>query len=315
MPMTVQDDESITSTMPPKLSTRDGILIVAQKNASREISIVEANSYMVRLLGFPLERLREMHLTDLLLPEMRDEIVEDIEFEMGGSDIADQLRRFHNLTLVGAKSEQIPVAIKVHSVGVQGTDPMYEIVVRPDVPLPEEGLRRRREKGELAKQMALKGHEQMDPALGIPDRTSFEKDLELVLHHMKKEKAKATLVLVMLNRQHDAYAEEALRKIANACVQTFRREDTVALFSKESLGLILLDTDKQNAVMPLHRVRKEMGLQLIPLPGGEFAKPTVVMATAELKPKDEVKKLMIRCDTALVNDRSDANISTIINLA
>lgn len=294
-----------------------GVIRIAQHNDTRTISIIGLSEALIWLLGFDHEVLRGQELRSILTSQMADAIDEQVEFTAEGVDIAEMLSRYSGPSLLTATGEVVPIEVRVHGAGLDGDDVLYDMVVKTA------GLEEHRMHDQtLAYSMAIRGEEHLDSQIGVPDRPSFEKDLELLLHlEQQNPEAESCLAVLRLCNyarvsvaEDEAVATRLLKLCAYACRDNIRHDDIVGRVADDTLCILLLDTDMPAAPLVINRIR--MAMKTLHLAGkeGQDLMPEVSFALMALESTDTVESVMKNVDQTLKGQMAAYNPHNIIHM-
>ncbi len=287
---------------PQQGSTDTGMMRVAQVNQEQRFRILAANTGMASLMGCSVERLLTQDLDDLFPREVRQTLREEVDFSDGGPDVREIITKIPRLTLVRSDGDELPVMLKMHSSGVDGTAQLYDVIIRPSAAGEARSSQHR-----LASHMAFHTVSSTDAWTNLPDRTNFTTDLTTVISLMNRDKqAKACLAAVNitnLQEVQDKHGNDAamrlMRTAGQTCINSLRGQDRVALVTKSGLGLLLLDTDKVQAPVPINRMRMSLAAAAILADGEYMVAPAPAYALTELSVSDAPAALMKQLDEQL----------------
>ncbi len=236
--------------------SRDAVIDVYQDNNTRSIIIHGMNAAAENVLGYNLGEVQGQSI-GFILPERIFKLLNEyVEFESGGNDVGSVLSKVPSFCIINKQRTEISLRIKTsRNTPVNGHDQFTLVLQTAQNTRRDEAFR-----GLLKEN--FKGHEVLDPATGLPDRASVEKDIEFVLFYVYKQELAASAAIIELDdfdALHQQLGDNGIagifQHIARLCKQNLRGDDTIGYLAPKRLGLILFDTASDSARMVLNRLR------------------------------------------------------------
>lgn len=285
---------------PPKRKS-DAIISVCQNNDEKSIWITQLNETATAILGYTADEVVGEELREFVADNVKESIRDFLEFEEGGADLADVMRKVRNFSLRTKDGQFVPLEMKIYYGDTAGKHQVFELVLR-DLTV-QNSMRAGRHTG-----LALKGYEVTDPVSGMPDRSSFLKDMEMVRFYIEKDYIYASLALISIDDYESVLAshgQEAanllVKEIATRCTSALRQEDSVGSLAPNQLGTLLVGADGNAAGIALNRLRWSIRSLPIEIAPGRLITPSVSIAFTEIsldKPED---LLMQQCETVVMD--------------
>lgn len=271
----------------------ENIVRIIQKNQEKRILILNVGSAAAQLLKSGTEELHLKEINAIFPHRIMETVVEDVTFESDGEDISEVLRKIRRMTIIDAEGQEKPVILKILPDDVDGTDIIYSMLIRP-----EAVEQSRSDKKILARQMAVKGYEKLDSQTGMPEATTFTKDMEMVHHIVRRDNAEAVVAVIAVGAVDPKIDAAILTKVGQACRLTFRVEDTVARIGYMMFGVILMDAHMQGSLIAFQRLRTMLGGQHVVLPDGTTITPQIAIAYGDVRAMEQAEKMLSLCDKA-----------------
>lgn len=297
--------EAATETKPDEGRKGDGVLLIAQSNARRELIIEEINQAALSRLGYTREDLQGRKLEVILGHQSALAIDEDLEYDEHAPDIADVLARHRELRLRLRSGKEIGVAYRINRLMAQSQQSQFQLILPND----REAVARQQLREFL--KVNLEGHQQIDAVSGLPDRPSLEAFIGRVQTFSTQATMDVGIAVIRIDRWEKSvarYGQEAanhlLHHVVAVCRSTFRAEDVIAGLG-ERVGLMLIDISRESARVVLNRLRWNISSHLIDFGGKSDFSVTVSLAFAMLNPENG-ETVLSACEQALTALGSDA---------
>lgn len=265
----------------------DGVVIVVQDNALRQLTIFQVNEVAASQLGYDAADLNGRKLEVLLGARTAAIIDEDLEYEDDAPDMGEVLARQRELRLRTHAGEEFAIPTTINRMMAEDKNARFQIVI----PNEREGRAKSQLKHFL--KTSLDGHMQIDEATGLPNRATAEAYLRLMNHYMAEAKTEAAFVVLRLDRFQksvDRYGEGAtsqlLQHVANCCRGTFRSEDVICALGGPMLGLLLVDISRESVRVVLNRLRWNIRAHTILFGGKPDFSTTVSIGFEMLTPEN-----------------------------
>lgn len=190
----------------------------------------------------------------MLEPAIADDLRDGVDFEPGGADVADMLKKFRQLQFRRANGQMVPSHVTVSFAGMDGMNLLYNVRLEDE----DHVTQSRRGASKLAERMRHKAPNTMDAETRLPDSASFGRDMMLVLDLMDELHGQAFLLMVEPCSEPVA---QQLHDIGVKAKECFRASDVVARAGQQALGIILMDTNHESARLPVERFIAQLGGQ------------------------------------------------------
>lgn len=241
--------------MEPYIRKSDGLILVCQNNEEQTLMIKEVNPILCDITGRTVEELIDAPLHLVLGKRLRDSLDDYLEYEDDAHDVQAVLTRVHGFQLQHKGGAEVDVTCKIVRSTAYDKHQWFRLIIK------DEHVRREEDARRTILVENFRGHEQLDPELGIPDYESLAKNLELVTHYVQGNSLQAVYALVRFDgysqfAEHDKQlAAEALIHMISTIRRTLRPDDTVCRAADDGLGLILSDITLESARIVLNRLR------------------------------------------------------------
>ena len=236
-------------------SRKDDIAIyVLQRNAEKRIEIITVDDSLEEHIG---RRAIELVGEDLktILPRNIVEMIESyLVFGDPAQDLAAVLGKIRKFGLMHKKGREIRFSIKIVRDNNLDENTRFQL-----------HLNRMKVMESLRQQLDLPKVEEkdmLDPIAGVPDRASFFRHLQVVNDAVAQGKVSACLSVLRVDsyaeiiRDHaQAGVKELFRSLVQVCLANLREDDILGYVAPNRVAVLLLETQKENAKIPLNRIR------------------------------------------------------------
>lgn len=286
--------------------SNDAVLTVCQNNKAKSIEIVDLNSEAVTLVGYENAELVGRKLMPMLPERLAELLSEYVEYEENANDLGAVLSKLQNFSLKGKNHSEKTFRLKV----VRGESTKEKLIFR----LVLQDTMHSRKDDALRRMMQdnFKGHEVLHPAMGVPNRHSLEKDVELAIYYHRKTEIRASFVAVQVDHMKALFqqygAEQCaglLKHVAHVCRSNLRPSDVVGAASDTQLGILLLDAVADATRMVANRMRWQVAAQPYTLPDNSLLSVSVSMVYMDIDGTLSAEQLVDSCVdplTALPDD-------------
>lgn len=281
------------------LSTRkDDLRIdVVQHQSEKTLMIIAADKDFEAHVMRSQEELVGKDLRTILPRNIREMIDDYLEFGDEIQDLAAVLGKINRFALLHKKGREIRFSLKILRDMSDGTNPQFQL-----------HLSRLKVMESLCQQLGLpevSKKDVIDADAGMPTRASFLRHLEVVTQAVEMGKINATLALIRVDQyntithQYGRDASNLLLKQLGQVIRTNLREDDVLGYAEPNrVAVLLLETKKENAKIPLNRIRWMFAANPIEVKDEKI--PVTLTATyIELQGKDDPAKLIEQCQRLL----------------
>ena len=241
--------------MPGPFRQTDAVLTIAQVNERRSIEVTAANQVAGELTGYSPEDLVGMEFVKLV-PSKIHEVIEDyVEFEDGHNDVGEVLRKVRDFRIKTKEGKELSINMKI----VRHHSNLHDEFM---LIMQDEEVQRGTDSFMAALRENFDGHAALNPDTQLPDRSSYEKGMDMIMLHMENISNGVCVAIFELDDYQQILGKygvnachKAMQDIAGLCKQNLRSNDVVAQFDKSRLALILVGTTREPAKIVLNRLR------------------------------------------------------------
>lgn len=292
--------------MPGPFRQTDAVLTIAQDNDRKVIEVTAANEVAGKLVGYASDELAGMAFRDLVPDKIAEMLDDYVEFEAGYNDVGDVLRKVRDFQLKNKNGKYLPFKVKIVRHHSQQHDEYLLI-------LQDQEQQRVKDTIMSALRDTFAGHAALNADTGLPDRTSFEKGLDLVLLHRDTIANGACAAVFeldnyqqMLGKYGIKTCHRAMQEIAALCSQNLRENDVIAQFDQHRLALILVGAGREPAKMVLNRLRWLIAGLPIRSPQGLDVNTTVTVLFRELQSGVKASEILAQFEKAFESKPQDS---------
>lgn len=282
----------------------EGLILVCQNNEDQSVVIFGANKRAQEITAHDEDYLKGRSLMELVPKDIRETLLEYIEFEDGGPDLASVAGRLRDFRLLNAEGDEVQVSMKIALAEAKDQHYWYRLILRDE---------RYEQEVEAFKDLLaenFKGHEVLDSEIGLPDRGSMLKDIEVAHYYAKEKGLSSCFAVIRLDRFEElrrtfgkAQAMLGLRQVGDNLKRNLRADDTVGRMGDDCLGLILVDITQESARVVINRLRWLIASEPLRISDGPQRKLTVSVAFCMVG-SQEPDDVLEACDLALSSDNS-----------
>ncbi len=241
----------------------DAVLVVTQDNKHGRLLINACNERLVKLIGYSEAEILSLDLRDLLAPDVRELVEDNIEFQEGGRGIDQVLGKVANFRLLGSRARQVPVKLRVMR-GVSDSGHITFRLIMNDTSLV--GILK-----EARKEYSI-----------LTGKELLVRDMQQVIAHGTTYGYTSSFAVIAFTDDNSQ-----IKRAEKMIESTKRDTDILGMYNDNTLVYLMPDTPKANAITPLVRFRNS-------LPEGLQTK--LVVRYAEIShtnpPADQLKDLM-----------------------
>jgi len=278
----------------------DAVITVCQNNRDKSIEIRELNKPAEDMLGYKSSELARKHLHDILPSRIADMLKEYVEFETEANDVGHVLAKVQSFSVVGKDGKETGYRLKVVRAESTGERMFFRLVLQDTTGL------RKNEALRKAIQDNFKGHESLDPATGLPDLASLQKDIELMGYYHNKSELKSCFAILQLDRYEELskkygqpVSQGMVKHIATLCRNSLRPDDMVGSVSYMRVGILLMDTTPESARMVFNRLRWQIAANPYVLPDKTSVGVSVSISFSSISGSGGDKTIIESCGDAL----------------
>lgn len=299
--------------MPGPFRQTDAVLTISQDNSRRAIEVTAANDVACELVDYPSDELIGMAF-DKLVPMKIAEMIEDyVEFENGHNDVGEVLRKVREFQLKSKSGKHTTLKLKIVRHHSQEHDEFMLI-------MQDEEQQRSNDTVMAALRENFEGHAALDEHTKLPDRSSFEKGLELVVLHRENIANGACIAIFEMDEYEEILGKyginacyKAVIDIAALCSQNLRGNDVVTQFDKGRLALILVGTTREPAKIVLNRLRWLIaGLKIRTEQGVDFT-TTVSVLFHEISENSTPEEMLTQFEKQL-DDKPEDSTNVVVEI-
>jgi diguanylate cyclase (GGDEF)-like protein len=229
-------------------------LEVLQNQAEKTLTIMSVDPDLQHHLALDADELIGKDLRMILPRNIQDMIENYLEFGDEIQDLSAVLSKISKFALLHKKGREIRFSLKILRGMSDNENPRFQLHISRLKVI--ESLRAQLGMTEAPEQDVL------EPIIGLPNRTSFLKYLKIVNEAVAQNKVSACLALLRIDQyneithKHGQESSKILFKHMGQVVTTNLREDDVMGYVEPNrVAVLLLETKKENAKIPLNRIR------------------------------------------------------------
>ena len=159
-----------------------------------------------------------------------------------------------------------------------------------------------------ARKRARTGEKSPKKALGLPKRDVLLRQIESEVERVKRHGDPQALALIDIDSpetvndiEGQEVANAARQLYANEILRGFRSYDMVAHYNKDEFAVLLPNTDREDAMRALEKVRKRAKESHFSFKGRSYPLPGFGGVLTFYSPGEEPRQMLRRADEALVN--------------
>lgn len=250
-------NQTFSSPFSPSEARRgDGLLVVAQNNESKTLTIQHMNDVVEKLLGYEEEKAAGRWFEVILSSKMAEMLDEEIEYRDDAPDLGDVLQRQRELKLRHRMGQEVTVNCTVSRLMSEGKNACFQLVI----PNEREKRAHRQVRDFIA--LNLEGRQQLEETTSLPNRETALHFLPLLKNYLAESQIEAAVAVLRMDRhakslERYGYLEcvKLLQHTAACCRNSFRSEDIIFTLSDHTLGIVLIDISREAARLVLNRLR------------------------------------------------------------
>jgi len=275
------------------LPDKDNVIRLIQRNGERKVVIDEIGPEVVAIVRRGEGQLKGQEADVIFPPRVREAMEEFVDYQRDGADLAEVLRKVMRMTLVDADGHEQAVDMKIDCVDIDGYDPVFEMRVTPSEA-------QRATDRPISDMVRMEGAQlaMRDPQLGIPDRGSFQRYVELAHYVMNRDDSSAVVGVILVGpHPPDGVNTQLMLQVAEICRTCLRQEDVIARLDGKSLAFMLMDTDASRGAVALRRMRDALNAMNIIDSGAGVTDFRYVLAFDDMHSLDTPAEILKACDT------------------
>ncbi len=290
---------------------RDGVVLIVQNNADKQLIIAETNEVAANLLGYAQGDLTNRNVMDILGVRTQSFLQEELEFHDDAPDFGDVIARQRIVRVKNRVGDEMALPCTVLRVVSQGHHPRFQLV------LPDETEQRAREQLSQFLKTNLESRLERDAATDLPNRATTESYLELMKSYVAAGDMSVAFAIIRIDRFERSLARygaadmaKMVKHVASFCRATFRSEDMISLLSPSTLGVLLFDISRESVRVVLNRLRGQIRSHHIAF-GGKANFSVTISVAFDMLDADRGAGVLPRCEQAMANVDGDARNSLI----
>jgi diguanylate cyclase (GGDEF)-like protein len=278
----------------------DAVLTICQNNAAKSIEIIDINETATALTGYEKADVASKPFADILPARISSLLEEYVEYEADANDVGMVLSKAMSFSLLCKDKKEHAFRMKVVLAPSNNHKMEFRLVLQ------SLSGQRRDDSAVLAIAESFKGHEVLDVKLGLPDKASLEKNIEIVSHHNNNSTLRSSLLMLQLDHyeelEHQYGAEtvtHCLQHIATLSRNSLRAYDVVGVISERRLAILLLDISPDATRVVANRLRWQMAANAFVLPDNSTLALSVSLVFSKVGGRASDTTLTSRCESAL----------------
>jgi len=247
--------------------SNDAVITICQNNSVKSIEITGINKAGEDVLGYSSKELIGKPLPHILPSRIADMLGEYVEYESDANDVGHVLSKVQSFSTIGKDGRENGFRLKVVRAESTGKNIAFNLVLQDKTGLRKNEVLRK------AIQDNFKGHEVLDPDIGLPDRYSLNKDIELMGYYSNKGDLRSCFAIMQLDHYDELLSQygrtvchNIMKHVATLSRSGLRPDDVVGVINYKRLGIMLLDTAIESARMAVNRLRWQIAANPFVLP-------------------------------------------------
>ena len=240
----------------------DAVLVVTQDNSHGQLTVNACNERAVKLIGYSEAEIISLDFRELLPPDIREIIEDNLEFRENGRGIDDVLQKISNFRLLGSRGREVPVKMRVLR-GVSDSGHIAFRIIMNDTSLITILQDARKEYSILA------------------GKESLTRDMNQIIKHGQTYGYISSFAIISFS-DGNSHLKRAEKMIESA----MRDTDIVGFLNDQNLVYIMPDTPAANAITPLLRFKNSLPADL---------QSRVIVRFTEINPSVAPAEQMMNC--------------------
>lgn len=230
----------------------DGVMLIKQDNATKEIVILSCNMNAQKLLGYDNSELVEQDLRRFLTEQEVEAINEFNRFEDGEKDFAEVLSKIRTFKIMRKDGEYLSMRLRVVRAISQQNAPCFQMIFNNNE------LKENIDKQRSEFRAKLNGNQAIDEATGLLSYESIVKDVEILSFYKSKNEHISMMVSFELLEVEENQDLSVIRTCLAAAIEICKREEDISgRIADNVMALILVDTPEENIHIPIRRVNEK----------------------------------------------------------
>ena len=249
---------------------------VIQHQQEKSLKIVAADKDLEHHLALDADELIGKDLR-MILPHNIQEMIDNyLEFGDELQDLSAVLSKVRKFGLVHKKGREIRFSLKILRDMNTDENPRFQL-----------HLSRLKVMESLRSQMGMPENTEADvleSIIGLPNRTSFLRHLKVVNDAVAQSKVSACIGLLRVDQYNEithkygqGSSKVLFKQLGQVVMTNLREDDVMGYVEPNRVAILLLETKKENAKIPLNRIRWMFAAHPIELPKAKV--PVTLTAT------------------------------------
>jgi len=272
-------------------------LDIIQHQQEKLLTVVSADSDLEHHLALEADELVGKDLR-VILPRNIQELIESyLEFGDEVQDLSAVLSKVRKFGLLHKKGREIRFSLKILRDMSTDNNPRFQM-----------HLSRLKVMESLRSQLNLTEPQEpdvMEPIIGMPSRASFLRHLKVVNEAVAQNKVNACIGLLRIDQYNDIthkHGQESsaplFKQLGHVVMTNLREDDVMGYVEPNRVAVLLLETKKENAKIPLNRIRWMFAAHPVELPK-EKVQATLTATYFELNGKGDPAAQIEQCQSML----------------
>lgn len=292
----------------------DIVITICQNNAAKSIEIIELSKAAEDALAYSSASLVHQPIRKILPPRIAEMLSEYVEYEPDANDVGQVLSRVQSFSIVGANGKEVGYRMKVVRAESNDSNMTFKLVLQDKAGL------RQNEAVREALQENFKGHEVLDSEMGLPNKHSLTKDVELMGFYSNKSGLRSCFAILQLDHYDSVFSQygrdaclEIMKHVSVVSRQNLRPDDVLGMINHKRIGVLIIDTGQEAARIVLNRLRWQVAANPFILPDKTSIGLSVSISFSMISSGPADKNLIDECESALIN-MGDESVNALLEV-
>ncbi len=288
--------------MPLEYRSNEAVMTICQNNAAKTITISALNGAAEGLIGFSAAELVGKPIASILPPRIAELLLEYVEFEDYANDVGMVLSRVQSFSIIGKDGREKSYRLKLSQAESGGGALFFALVLQDTLGA------RKNEAIKGAIQQNFKGHESLDAATGLPDRTSLLKDIELMKYYRASSNINACFGVIRIDFYNELLAQNGkavvdglLKHLIVTARQSLRPDDVLGSIGGGKIAVLLVDAQPSSARMVFNRLRWQIAANPYVYTEKSSIGTSVSISFCNIDASFDEKEIISQCEQTLAN--------------